>query len=398
MPSQVKEAEIETDRQLQRQDLSEDSATDYAATLTRLNDPNFLDQEGNEHLTIEDVEWGKRQALDNQRLAISGASDAFQDGVATGEIRSADDIDKKFGTGLPPRVIASFKASLADRNSEGYKARTSTPEYREAVIGSVELELQDLPLEMDEFPERLVQIEEKIHTLPAGPTKTRLKERVQAVRDGQIKEFDTAADIARNDLMGLYKENHFGDTEHKVNIAAVLDKGFLRNRKNLLADGYSQNQADTITGRAVDKVALKNIGYTENQIEKHIKAIESGSISNTKSAELYRAFRASRPNQSTLNGYQAEIADAVAAGETSFTRIDTDKLSPAQRGLSKAITELDQWLNANPARANDFEAIDKKKFEIIDKHITQGADSIFSNPSVLPPRSAAPRVAPFITE
>jgi hypothetical protein len=397
MPSKIEELENNLASQRARQELSEDAQGDFQGTLKRIEDPNFLKQPGNERLTVEDVEFVKQEAYKQQRFAIGTASDQFQDLTATGDIRNAADVDKHFPEGsLPPRVIESFKANLAARMKEGFKAKAASPEYREGVIAAVEYELQSLPLEIDKFPEKLVDIEEMIHTLPTGPTKTRLMERAQAVRTGQIKQFEAGADIARQDFINLYKENFFGDIKTEKSISAILNNGFLRNRKNLLADGYSETQADTIMGKSVSKEDLKAAGYTDNQIEKLIADFIEGRFTTATQANLFRALRPKRPNESTLKGYEAEVVEAIAIGETSLKRVDLERLAPAERKLAKALSEFETWMNANQDKADDFEAIDKKKFEIMDRHTVQEVDALFIAPSVLPPKGSTPNVAPFL--
>jgi len=395
MPSKMEELENDLASQRARQELSEDAQADFQGTLKRLEDPDFLKQPGNERLTQEDIEFVKQEAYQQQRFTIGAASDKFQDLTATGDIRNAADIDKHFPEGsLPPRVIESFKANLSERMKEGFKAKAASPEYREGVIAAVEYELQSLPLEIDKFPEKLVEIEELIHTLPTGPTKTRLMERAQNVRTGQIKEFDNAADIAREDFVNFYKDNFFGDIKTEKSVNAILDNGFLRNRNNLIADGYSEAQADTIMGKAVSKEDLKAAGYTTAQIEKLIEDFDKGNISTTKQADLFRVLRPKRAKESTLKGYEAEVVEAIASGQATLTRVDLDRLAPAERKLAKSLSEFETWINAHPDKINDDDAIDKKKFEIMDKHRVQEADTLFTAPPSSRRSTPAPSIDP----
>ena len=379
-PSEIDKVDQKLSSQRARQELSEDAATDFQGTLNRLNDPDFLNQPGNELLKQEDVEFAKTQAYQNQRFTIGAASDEFKDQVATGKIRSAADIDEKFGTSLPPRVIQEFKSSLAEQMKEGFKAKAASPEYREQVIGYVETGLTTLPLEIDKFPEKQVQLQEIAETLPDGPTKSALKERIAAVVAGNVKENKTYADTAMDNLSAYYKENRFGDVYTEKSISSYIDDGFFANRKKLLLDGYTENQAETIMGKSVDPDTMEAAGYTPEETKKYKEKVSENKLTDTDRIELYRRFSNHKASESKLTGDQADISKAILRGESTIKKTDFDKLGPAEVKRNKAMTELRLWMNANPEKVNDYDAVKLKTSEILDLSINQTSDALFTAP------------------
>lgn len=384
MPSEIEQVDQKLASQRARQELSEDSQNDFQGTLDRLNDPDFLSQPGNELLTQEDVEFAKKEAYQQQRFTIGAATDEFQDLVALGKIRSAADIDEKFGSTLPPRVLQSFKASLAERMKEGFAAKAADPAYRQQVIGYVETALTSLPLEMDKFPEKQVEIQELIATLPTGPTKTALMKRVQDTVEGKNKEFESYADAAMANMVELYKEKNFGEIYTEKTVTSAIDDGFFASRKKLLTAGYDEEQADIIQGKGVNKETMKKAGYSEEEITKLISKIDKKTFNDSDRVDLYRRF-SNHKGESKLTGYQERISQAIQRGETTLKETDFDKLGPAEIKRNQAMTEMRQWMNANPTKLNDYEAVKTKRAEILDRSINQSADELFFAPK-------APRV------
>jgi len=413
MPSEIDQVNQKLASQRARQELSEDSATDFQGTLDRLNDPDFLSQPGNELLTKEDVEFAKKEAYQQQRFTIGAASNEFADLVALGKIRSAADIDEKFGSTLPPRVLQEFKASLAAQMEEGFKAKAADPKYREQVIGYVENAITTLPLEMDKFPEKQVQIQELINTLPTGPTKTALMKRVQDTVEGNNKEFETAADATMASMAQLYKEKRFGDVYSEKTVASAIDDGFFNNKKKLLDDGYTENQAEIIMGKSVDPDTMKAAGYSADDVKKYIEKIEKNKLTDTDRVELFRRF-SNNKGESKLTGYQAKISQAIQRGETTIKETDFDKLGPAEIKRNQAMTAFRLWMNANPDKLDDYDAVKAARAEILDLTINQQADELFFAPpvsravpvneppadsqdfGVLPPKGTAPEVPLFL--
>lgn len=386
MPSQVESVLMDGEITFARQELAEDAATDPYGTIARLTDPKFL--ENNPNLTREDMEYGLQQARQQERIMLSAASDKFQDMVATGEIRNEEDLKKTFGeNGLPPRVMAAFANDLKVRNTDEEIARRASPEYQQEIIATVEAGLTDLPLEIDMFPQKVVELETLAYTLPTGPTKTRLLETIRNKKDKNEAEFTSLIDVAKEDFITAYKENYLGDTTQKKTVAALLDDGYFRNKKNLLDDGYSEAQANIIQGKAIDKKTLASAGLSEAEITKISDKVDKGTFTDSNRIELFRALRSKRPEKSKLTGYAAQVAQAIARGETTVeTELDAESNYTAKQNLGKMVSELDRWMKANPDKAEDFEAVQKKKDEILGAYAAESYSEGFFDRMVLPPK------------
>lgn len=377
MPSQMEAIRKDAEITFTRQGLSEDAATDPYGTIARLKDPNYLKE--NPHLTQEDIEYGLQEARQQERIMLSAASDKFQDLKATGEIRNEADLIKTFGKdGLPPRVMKSFVHELQVMNTEEEIARRATPEFAQDIIAQVEIGLTELPLEVDMYPQKVVELETLAYQLPTGPAKTRLLETIRNKKDKIEGEFTSMVDIAKEDFITAYKENYLGDTTQKKTVTALIDDGYFRNTKNLIDDGYSEAQAKIIQGKEIDKDLLIAAGISKAEAEKLAEKVEKGTFTDTNRMELFRVFRHKRPAKSKLTSYKAAIAGAIGRGDTTVeTEVDSETKWNAKQKLGKMVSELDQWMKANPKKAEDFDAIQAKKNEILDRNDVENFEGAF---------------------
>lgn len=377
MPSQMEAIQKDAEITFARQELAEEAATDPYGAIARLTDPKFL--ENNPSLTREDLDYGLKEARKQERIMLSAASDQFQDMVATGEIRNEADLKKVFGeNGLPPRVMKDWSDELKVAKTDEELARRATPEYEQQVIGQVEAGLVDLPLEMDMYPQRVVELETLAYTLPTGPSKTRLLETIRNKKDGIETQFKSMIDVAKEDFVTAYKENYLGDSTQKKTVAALIDDGFFRNRKNLLEDGYSETQADIIQGKKINKDTLKTVGITEAEAEKLATKVEKGTFTDSDRISLFRAFRPKRGTLSKLTGYKAQVAGAIGRGDTTVeTELDAEENYNAKQKLGKMVNELDNWMKANPKKAEDYDAVQTKKNEILDRADVENFEGAF---------------------
>lgn len=398
MPSQVEEANISMERGLARQALAQDSATDPKGTLERVNDPSYLQQPGNEHLTLEDLDFARTQAQQQQRLSLASANAEFQDLAATGAIRTKEDLLAKWGDTLPPRVLEAMEADLAGRWNAQEQQRRATPAYQAETVGAVEAALVDLPLEIDKFPEKLVMVESLAQTLPPGAAQTRLLGRIRDVAEGRQQEFQSAADFAREDFTTAYKGEFFGKTPTETKTSVLLDNGYLRNPQNLLTDGYSQEQTEAITGKSFDADTMKSAGFTDAEIENFEDLTKNGKMTDAKRSELFRAFRPKRTGKSSLSGYKAKIAHAIAHEQSTVPGSDPEKNPQSTLRLGQAVSEFDKWIAANPSKVDDFDAVQAKKDEILGRHTVKDFAAEFLTPGVLPPRPSASDFVPNFLE
>jgi len=128
-------------------------------------------------------------------------------------------------------------------------------------------------------------------------------------------------------------------------------------------------------------------GISKAEAEKLAEKVEKGTLTDTNRMELFRVFRNKRPGKSTLTGYKADIAGAIGRGDTTVeTEVDSETSYTAKQTLGKMVSELDQWMKANPNKAEDFEAVQAKKDEILGTHATEDYNDNFFNRMVLPPK------------
>lgn len=391
MPSEIEKLDQQISLIGNRKALSESARANPSQLLRDLDSPDFLQMPGNETLSIEDIEYARAEANQQVRLQLTAASDQFYDKLATGEIRNKADLEREFGNHFfeeNPRILASFSQILSERNDAALQAQRSTPEYHQAAIGEVSSRLAKLQPQQEGFPFELVEIENIAHTLPTGPTRTHLFSLIEEKKNGIEKEFKSNLELAEQDFTAAFERGGLGSINpQKVNMNTLLDQGFLRDPKKMIADGFSPEQAATISQADVDKATLKTV-FSEDEA---IALADKEKWTNADHIRVYRALLPKRPNPSSLTGFEKQAASALIDGDTEFQADDWSTVLPARRKLGGMLQELREWAAANPDKINDPDAIHRKKTEILGRNVQADfTSSLFTpeddwNGMVLPP-------------
>lgn len=298
--------------------------------------------EGMDALQFEQYRDFARGAL---RQRTGETVDAIRDGMASGDIRTVEDIDH-FASDLRPSVRALLKNDLLDMADASEKARRATPEYQEQTVGKVSALLVDYQPTADDFDAKFVEMDSLARTLPEGAVKSELQRRIKDVRDGKTTEIKTHADSAMAALDEAYKAGRFGklwDGTVEMPTARVINDGFLS-----------------------DAGKLKSLGLSEDQVKPILEA--------KKDSERLAAFRALGPFWSlrqnvTADKFTQSAAEAILNEQTTVKYLSPEaedaaisaKLE-AQMKFGRAKSVLADWLRRNPTA--DEKAIEDKVFSI----------------------------------
>ena len=366
---------MDFEQKMEVQTVESDMQTDPLGTLDRLSQKNgdgtwanFTQLDPNQRARLQDA------AKAQKREVIGLAVDDAQDGMASGAISTPEQLERRIGGVVPPRVMEQLQGELAKRWDAKEIAKRATPEYQSETVGKVSSMLDGYSAEADDYDEKFVEMDSMVRSLPEGSAaKVELSRRLNQVRTGQFREVETAADAARQNFQQAYKDQFFGETKQKQSLRTVLDDGFLTNPENLLKGGFSEDQAKQIAEAKTEKERI----------------------------DLFRTLHKDRPNKSKLTPYEREAYKAIRDGKGPTTEIeweDPDMTKKAERGLGDALTEFEKWLKANPDKANDQDAIDKKVYQIVSPQGLSKFQSSIIPPIVLPPITPAPDVPNFLDQ
>jgi GH24 family phage-related lysozyme (muramidase) len=258
LASIMPEADIEaqrmaSDRRMMTTEVEADIEADPAAMAEKLKDPNFVkDHPG---ISVDDIPRLQTRSGEVVRKNVGEKLDSFEDGVATGDIKTADDIERRYGK-LPPRIVADMKASLAKRYDEAEKARIKSPQYQEETAGKVSRLLEGLAgATGEDFENRYAQATFGISEMEDSPEKIRLREKLQATktgRDAEIRDHAGAAFKALDAYNDRERAKLPKEGASRIPVADIVSKGFLKDTDKLKRLGFDDDQAKKIKEAAAD--------------------------------------------------------------------------------------------------------------------------------------------------
>lgn len=198
---------------------------------------------------MDPLQWGSLQ--NSAKEAVRGQTyedvQAIGDAIVSGDIDTPEELKAKAGH-LRPTVQAKLGAMLAERAEDDYKAKVSTPEYQQAVVGKVSALLADYNPAADDFDESFVEMDSLTRSLPPGAIRDELTRRIDGVRAGKLDEIKTHADSANKALDEAYKAGRFGKAPkvEPMRTGRAIADGFLRDWNKLKDLGFSDEQASMI--------------------------------------------------------------------------------------------------------------------------------------------------------
>lgn len=352
---------MDFNQKMEVQTVESDFQVDPIGTSKRLDEKNpdgtwanFTNLDPNQRARL--IDGAKQQ----KRAVMGEAVDDAQNGFADGTITTPEQLERRVGGVVEPRVMEKLKSELAGRWDEKEIARRATPEYQNETVGKVTAMLADFTAEADDYDEKYVEMDSLARSLPEGSAaKSELTRRLGQVRGGQFQVIDNTADMARKNFEDAYKDKVFGETTKKQSVESALKDGLLKDAAKLRAIGLSPDQAKEIAD------------------EKDVPAQV------VKFRELYQK----RQGFDTADSYTRAALLAVVSGKEGVIELaDPDAEKRAQRILGEAKTKFEQWLKANPDKATDDEAVTKKAYEILSP---LGAKNV--SRTIVPPR---PRLMP----
>lgn len=335
-PVEFQQVERDGERLQFQYELDEQIQQDPNSAEQFVQSDSFMENPG---ATLDIKNQALQQIRQQKRALVGGAVDEFNDGLATQSIRTADDIDSRFSNRVPPSILEKFKEDLSKRYDAAEIAKRSTPEYQSETVGRVSAMLGDYSAELDDYDEQFVEMDSLVRSLPEGSAaKAELSRQISDVRSGQAKEFKSAADIARANLTQAYKGQFFGKTLKSQSTQSAIDAGLLKNQEKLKAAGFNEDQ-------------VKEIAEAKNDTERRSKF------------RLLYPQRAEK--KSTSDPYLNATFEAIQSGAGEVSWEDPAEVVRAQKALGEASTKFENWLKANPAKADDDEAVSKKIYEIV---------------------------------
>jgi GH24 family phage-related lysozyme (muramidase) len=261
LASIMPEADIEaqrmaSDRRMMTTEVEADIEADPQAMAEKLKDPNFVkDHPG---ISVDDIPRLQTRAGEVVRKNVGENLDSFEDGLATGAIKTVDDIERKFGK-LPPRIKADMKNTLARQHNAEEIARRKSPEYQEQKAGEISRVMNGLAgATGEDFENRYAQATFAISELEDSPEKIRLREKLQATktgRDAEIKDHAGAAFKALDTYNDRERSKLPKVGASRIPVADIVSKGFLKDADKLKRLGFDDTQAADIKEAAADPAA-----------------------------------------------------------------------------------------------------------------------------------------------
>lgn len=296
-------------------------------------------------LSVGDIPRLQDMAQSEKRQAIGGSIDTFSDQVATGEITTPEQIDRKFSGSVPPRIIEKMKGELASRYDAAEKARRMSPEYQSEAVGQVTTLLDGIAQSPD-FERKYSQAAFLLHSLPDSPIKRQLTSQLKSAKDGVDFVARTKEDVALKALDDLTKARLPKEPE-PLKVADAIQAGFLRDTGKLMQLGYSEEQAKSI---AEAKNSAEAQTIFRQEWDKRGKA--DPNVPQT----VWQTGAAIRVGADQVSMMSPEQEDAMISA-----RITAD------RKLGDQKIKLAEWMSQNPDA--NTEQIQKRAFEISGEHI-----------------------------
>lgn len=221
----------------------------YNADLATIEQDPFSARETYQSPTPPDgadpVEYARKRDHWRSTLAReqNGILDSIKDGIASGKIVSADQLDE-YQDELGAATVATLKTGMARIGDETRKLEVSKPENQAAIIGEVSSAID--ALDPKNIEDR-VKIEQALDEIQPGPTKNVLSGELTKKLAGEPPS-PGAARRVRAMLNDAYTRGFFGPVAISTpqETSDAISDGFLQDAAKLQSLGLSQEQIDKI--------------------------------------------------------------------------------------------------------------------------------------------------------
>jgi GH24 family phage-related lysozyme (muramidase) len=296
---------------------------------------------------IDPLQWNRLHDQGQEKLRAQTYEDVqtASDAIVSGGITTPEQLQAMTGH-LRPTVQAKLRTMMEERAQDGYRAKVSSPEYQQSVVGKVSSMLADYAPAEDDFDEKFVEMDSMVRSLPPGAIRDELTRRIDGVRTGKLGEIKDHKDAAMAALDEAHKNGRFGSipdaTQKIMPTQRAINDGFLRNPSKLQLLGFDEDQAEAIIGSKKD--------------------------SDRDRAERFRVAWTQRKGTETATGIVKETAESILNGSTNIEANDEETQDAvisakekAERSYGAAKAKFADWIKANPDASK--QEIDDKIFE-----------------------------------
>ncbi len=312
-----------------------------------LDDPDFV--KNNPGVAVDDVPRLREMARTAARRNVGDAVDEFGDDLATGKVKTAEDIDRLYGGKVPPRIAEDMKGHLARRYDTEERERMKSPEAQMQTLGQATGIIAGIG-DTKDFEAEYSKASFLLDSMKDSPAKRYYSEKLRAAKDGRQAEAKSQTDLAMKALEDFDKRAVARLPEPMSTTKAIND-GFLRNKGKLKALGFTEDQIAEIWAPvklANDKERDATDNDRRNRFEKlwEFRNGESTADGYTRATAL--AIVGQKP---AIENISPENEDAVISARIEFDR---------EAGARKA--KLLEWMEVNPDASRD--QIEKKLGDI----------------------------------
>jgi GH24 family phage-related lysozyme (muramidase) len=268
----------------------------------------------------EAVTWANHQRFARSALgAMTGELvDAIHDGMATGDIKTAEDIDALGEGRLRPAVLEQLKGRLAARGDALAEAERKSVPYQNQVVGRVSALINGYDASGEGFDAEMAEIISLLKDVEDPGTREALEKQWKEIESGQKQTLDSALKLAEKSLVDAFEVGRFGDTKGSgvasMGTRAAVDAGLLTDPDKL--------------GRA---------GFTAEQIA----ALREKKLTATQRIQLFRQEYGKRAaGDEKLSDFERAAFVALASGKETFEAIDPEAADAALEAKLKAEERL----------------------------------------------------------
>ncbi|NQX02239.1 lysozyme [bacterium] len=329
----------ESDRRVASTRVTREIEADPLAWKDKLKDPEVIKEFPG--LAVGDLPRLQDMARAAARQSVGDALDQFNDSLATGAVKSPEEIDRSFKGRVSPSVLEDMKGTLAKRWTAEETALRKSPAYQAEMVGKISSSMAGLA-DAEDFEKRYATSSFMIDSLEDSPMKRQLTEQLRATKSGREWEVKTHADAAMKALDDAAKAGRFGvvPSTKKMLVADALQAGFLNAPEKLKSLGYSDDQIAKIT---------KEDSNEKRQLAFRQEWTKRGKADPNVSQTVWQTAMAIRTGANEVMNPEAEDA-AISAQLV------------ADRRHGEAKMKLGEFLRLNPEASPD--QIDTKILEI----------------------------------
>ena len=199
-------------------------------------------------------------AVKTMAMVTAETATLIRDGIASAKVPSAEHV-RSLASHLRPGTVDLLVKEF-ERQAAGTPPMPS-PQAIHEMVGSVTAMMDQYHLDPDHYDEGYVKIMLEIGKLPEGPERKHLDGQLVRLREGKLKEVETAQDLAERTLTELYNDDLFGPVgitgKGKGVTRMAIDSGLLRDRDKLMKRGFTAEQAEEISGSSSPAAVFRRL-------------------------------------------------------------------------------------------------------------------------------------------